>query len=52
MTSLGALFLLQNDSSGLVGAAFGGFMTLVWLVIGVVAIVGGWKVFEKAGQPG
>ncbi len=31
---------------------FGGVMLLVWLAILVVVIAAGWKVFEKAGQPG
>jgi len=44
--------LLQNDGSNAVGALFGGMALLFWLAIGVVVIVGGWKVFEKAGQPG
>ena len=25
---------------------------IVWLAIAVVVIIGGWKMFEKAGQPG
>ena len=55
MTSISAL-LLQNDAAnaalggGL--AAIGGMMLLFWLAIVVVAIVGMWKVFTKAGQPG
>jgi hypothetical protein len=31
---------------------FGGVMLLVWLAILVVVVAAGWKVFEKAGQPG
>ena len=49
---MSALLLLQSDSSGALGAFFGGVMLLVWLAIVVVFIVGGWKMFEKAGQPG
>jgi len=44
MRSIGALLLLQSDSSSAV--------VLLWLAAGVVVIIGGWKVFEKAGQPG
>lgn len=45
--------LLQNDNvgNGLV-AAFGGAMLIIWLAILVVFIIGLWKVFAKAGQPG
>ena len=49
-------FLLQDDGSSAVatGAMAGlgiGFF-LVMIVIAVVFIIGYWKVFEKAGQPG
>ncbi|MGA7462370.1 MAG: DUF5684 domain-containing protein [Candidatus Korobacteraceae bacterium] len=30
----------------------GGVMLLVWLAIFIVFVAAGWKVFEKAGQPG
>jgi Ca2+/Na+ antiporter len=53
MTSISALLIvLQNDSSRVLGAAFGGAMTLIWLAVVVAIVVGGWKMFEKAGQPG
>jgi hypothetical protein len=52
MTSLSALLLLQNDSNGVIGALFGGFMMLVWLGVMVIVVIGGWRTFEKAGQPG
>ncbi len=54
MTMIPALFL-QDDSSGAgTGGllAMGGIMTLVILAICVVFIIGMWKVFVKAGQPG
>jgi Ca2+/Na+ antiporter len=51
MTSTLAL-LLQNDGSNAVGAVFGGMAMLFWLAVLVVVVIGGWKVFEKAGQPG
>jgi len=51
MTSTLAL-LLQNDASNPFAALFGGMAMLFWLAVVVVVIIGGWKVFEKAGQPG
>lgn len=44
--------LLQNERINPLGALFGGMGTLFWLAVVVVVIIGGWKVFEKAGQPG
>jgi len=52
MTAAVAMSLLQNDSSGILGSLFGGVFMLIWLAIFVVVIAAGWKVFEKAGQPG
>jgi hypothetical protein len=51
MMSTSAL-LLQSGSERLSGAVFGGTWILLWLAAGAVIIVGGWRVFEKAGQPG
>ncbi len=51
MTSTMAV-LLQNDNSNLFGAIFGGMWLLFWLAVAVIVAIGGWKVFEKAGQPG
>jgi fructose-specific phosphotransferase system IIC component len=51
MTSTLAL-LLQNEGSNPFAALFGGMATLFWLALVVVVIIGGWKMFEKAGQPG
>jgi hypothetical protein len=51
MTSTLAVWL-QNDNSNLFGALFGGMMLMFWLAVAVVVIIGGWKMFEKAGQPG
>jgi len=47
-----AMAMLQSDDGGLFAALFGGMALLFWLAIVVVVIIGGWKVFEKAGQPG
>jgi len=44
--------LLQNEGSNSVPTMFSGVALLFWLAVGVVIIVGGWKMFEKAGQPG
>ena len=43
---------LQNDPSNVVGMFFGGTSLLFWLAMVVLVIIGGWKMFEKAGQPG
>ncbi|MGB7129861.1 MAG: DUF5684 domain-containing protein, partial [Candidatus Sulfotelmatobacter sp.] len=50
MTSPSALFL-QSGSENLF-APFSGMASLFWLAFGAMVIVGGWKMFEKAGQPG
>jgi hypothetical protein len=49
--------LLQDD--GAIAAAlsasllaFAGVMMMVFLVFVAIFVIGGWKVFEKAGQPG
>jgi len=51
-----ATLLFDSDAAATAAgagmAAFGGVMIMVWLAIVVVFIVGMWKVFEKAGQPG
>jgi hypothetical protein len=44
--------LLQNEGNNPLGALFGGIGLLFWLAVVVVVVIGGWKVFEKAGQPG
>ncbi|MGC1373582.1 MAG: DUF5684 domain-containing protein [Candidatus Sulfotelmatobacter sp.] len=50
MTSASALFL-QRGSEDLFNP-FSGMAFLFWLAFGAIVIVGGWKMFEKAGQPG
>ena len=54
MTMIPALLLQQDDMGKVAGGLFalGGTMMLFFLAIMVVVIVGFWKVFEKAGQPG
>jgi hypothetical protein len=47
-----AYTLLQNDDGGLIGALFGGFSLICWGAFLVLVIVGLWKVYAKAGQPG
>jgi len=44
--------LLQNEGSNPRPAFFGGMGLLFWLAVAVIVIIGGWKVFEKAGHPG
>jgi Family of unknown function (DUF5684) len=53
MTSLPA-WLLQDDLGKAAGGllAIGGTMILFMMAILVVVVIGFWKVFEKAGQPG
>lgn len=54
--SFATIFLAQdstdltrpNAGAGLMGGAFG----IVWLIVALVVIIGMWKVFTKAGQPG
>ena len=41
-----------GGAPGLIGALIGGGVGLVGLLLAVVVLVGMWKVFEKAGQPG
>lgn len=50
MTPTSALFL-QRGSEDLFNP-FGGMAFVFWLAFGAIVIVGGWKMFEKAGQPG
>jgi hypothetical protein len=52
VTSTLAVWLQNDNGSNLFGALFGGMATLFWLAVAVVVVIGGWKVFEKAGQPG
>ena len=52
MTSAVGLSVLQNDSSNVLGSFFGEASLLVWLAIVIVVVAAGWKLFEKAGQPG
>jgi hypothetical protein len=44
--------LLQNERMNPLGALCGSMGLLFWFAVVVVVIVGGWKLFEKAGQPG
>jgi Family of unknown function (DUF5684) len=44
--------LLQDQTNSAAGAALGGVFLLVMLAVAVVFIIGLWKVFTKAGQPG
>ena len=46
-------FFLQNEGAGAAGLlALGGTFVLLMLAVAVVFIIGFWKVFSKAGQPG
>ena len=53
ITMTSTLALWQSDSlAGPLAGLFSGGMLLFCLAILVIAIIGCWKVFEKAGQPG
>ena len=52
MAPMIASLFLQQDSNPVVAALFGSTMLMIILAIVAVAIIGMWKVFEKAGQPG
>jgi hypothetical protein len=47
-----AVSLLQEQFNSPLGRLFTGGFGLFCLFVLVVIIIGGWKVFEKAGQPG
>ncbi len=47
-----ASLLLQQDANRVMAALLGSTMLMVFLAMLVVVIVGMWKVFAKAGQPG
>ena len=51
MTAITAL-LAQDLPSNPYGVLFTGPVLTFWLLTLVLAIIGGWKTFEKAGQPG
>jgi hypothetical protein len=44
--------LAQDSLSGPLAGLFGGGFMLFGLAVAVVVIIGWWKMFEKAGQPG
>jgi hypothetical protein len=44
--------LLQDQTNGTVAALGSGVLTIIMLAVAVVFIIGLWKVFTKAGQPG
>jgi hypothetical protein len=43
---------MQSDVNPAVAAGIGGMMLIFWLAIALIFIVGLWKVYVKAGQPG
>lgn len=48
---MSTMAMLFQSGSNLLGL-FSGMALLFWLAVIVVVVVGGWKMFEKAGQPG
>jgi hypothetical protein len=47
-----AASLLQNDDGGLLGLLFSGVYCVCWGLFLLLVVVGLWKVFTKANQPG
>ena len=47
-----ASFVLQNDDGGIFGAFFGTVSFLCWGIFLLLVVVGMWKVYVKADQPG
>ena len=56
LTSFATIFLAQDTTdytaSSAGGGLMGGMFGIIWLIICIVMIIGLWKVFTKAGQPG
>ena len=52
MSLVRLLAIWQNDSLNLMSGIFGSGFMLFGLAFGIIALIGCWKVFEKAGQPG
>jgi hypothetical protein len=55
MMTISALLFQSDAANGAIGgalAAMSGMFLLVMLAIAVVFIIGAWKIFAKAGQPG
>ena len=52
MTIIPALLVQDDGTNSTVGALLGGTGLIVCLVIALVFIIGMWKMFVKAGQPG
>ena len=47
-----SLVLAQDSGGGIISGIIGLIMFVFWLAVLVAVIAGGWKMFEKAGQPG
>src|SRR6476646_7985367 len=52
MTMIPALLLQSDDAAATVLLGLGGTFLIFMLVIAVIFIIGMWKTFVKAGQPG
>lgn len=44
--------VLQDDGGGIIAALFSSFFGLCGLLFAILAVVGLWKTFQKAGEPG
>lgn len=52
ISAIASLFLQQDAATGAMAALFGSTMLMIVLAMVAIAIIGMWKVFVKAGQPG
>ena len=59
LVSAGTLLAQSSDSADnssqvgvAIGGAIGGLLALIFAIIGVIVIIGMWKIFVKAGEPG
>lgn len=52
ISGIASLLLQQDGAGGVMAALFGSTVLMVCLAMLVVVIIGMWKVFVKAGQPG
>jgi uncharacterized protein DUF5684 len=43
---------MASEGGGVIAALLGGAFSLVFLLVFAIVVVGMWKVFEKAGEPG
>lgn len=52
LSFLSAPLLQGGDDGGLLSFLFGGFSLFCWVAVFLLFVIGAWKMFVKAGQPG